>query len=123
MTPLTAMLHTVAARDVARAGGLKKTLFDAAVRLGRKRYNAGGRLGLLDAIPDRVVDKLVRDKVRARFGGRLKALVSGGAPLNVEIGLFFHALGLRLLQGYGQTESAPVVSCNLPGSDSATCRL
>ena len=54
-------------------------------------------------------------ELRARFGGRLKALVSGGAPLNVEIGLFFTALGLRILQGYGQTESAPVVSCNLPG--------
>ena len=56
----------------------------------------------------------MRDKVRARFGGRLNALVSGGAPLNPEIGTFFTALGLTLLQGYGQTESAPVVSCNLP---------
>jgi long-chain acyl-CoA synthetase len=108
-------MHARITRDVTRAGGLKKTLFDAAVRLGRKRYERGGRLGFLDAIPDAVVDTLVRNKVRGRFGGRLKALVSGGAPLNVEIGLFFHALGLRLLQGYGQTESAPVVSCNLPG--------
>ena len=52
--------------------------------------------------------------MRARFGGRLKALVSGGAPLNYEVGVFFTALGLRLLQGYGQTEAAPVVSCNPP---------
>src|SRR3546814_9249620 len=42
-------------------------------------------------------------------------LVSGGAPLNYDIGVFFQALGLRILQGYGQTESAPVVSCNPPG--------
>ena len=56
----------------------------------------------------------MRRKVQARFGGRLKALVSGGAPLNYEIGSFFTALGVRLLQGYGQTESAPVVSCNPP---------
>lgn len=54
----------------------------------------------------------MRAKVRERFGGRIKALVSGGAPLNYEIGLFFTALGLRLLQGYGQTETAPIVSCN-----------
>jgi long-chain acyl-CoA synthetase len=52
--------------------------------------------------------------VQQRFGGRIKALVSGGAPLNSDVGLFFHALGLRLLQGYGQTESGPVVSVNRP---------
>jgi long-chain acyl-CoA synthetase len=63
---------------------------------------------------DAVLDRLVRDKVRGRFGGRLKAMVSGGAPLNYEIGLFFTALGLRILQGYGQTEAAPVISCNPP---------
>ena len=51
----------------------------------------------------RPLDRLVRAKVRARFGGRLKALVSGGAPLNHDIGVFFTALGLKLLQGYGQT--------------------
>jgi len=65
-----------------------------------------------DKVLDWIVDKLVRDKFRARFGGRLKALVSGGAALNYEIGVFFTALGLRLLQGYGQTEAAPVISCN-----------
>jgi long-chain acyl-CoA synthetase len=61
-----------------------------------------------------VLEKLVRDKVRRRFGGRLKAMVSGGAPLNLDIGLFFTGLGLRIMQGYGQTESAPVISCNPP---------
>jgi long-chain acyl-CoA synthetase len=52
--------------------------------------------------------------MRARFGGRLKVMVSGGAALNPDIGIFFTALGLRILQGYGQTESAPVVSANRP---------
>src|SRR3546814_15832465 len=49
-----------------------------------------------------------------RFGGRIKAMVSGGAPLNPDIGIFFHSLGLTLLQGYGQTEAGPVISCNRP---------
>jgi long-chain acyl-CoA synthetase len=56
----------------------------------------------------------VRDKVRRRFGGRLKAMISGGAALNTEVGLFFMALGVRLLQGYGQTETSPIVSVNPP---------
>src|SRR5262249_10890820 len=56
----------------------------------------------------------VRDKIRQRFGGRLKALISGGAALNLEIGIFFTALGVRLLQGYGQTETSPIVSVNPP---------
>ena len=118
MTAVPRLYETMHARithDVARAGGLKAKLFAKAVALGRKRYEAPGSLGLGEKLTDALVDRLVRDKVRARFGGRLKALVSGGAPLNVEIGLFFQSLGLRLLQGYGQTESAPVVCCNLPG--------
>jgi long-chain acyl-CoA synthetase len=56
----------------------------------------------------------LRPKVAARFGGRIKAMVSGGAPLNPEIGRFFQSLGVTLLQGYGQTEAAPVVSVNRP---------
>ena len=99
---------------VRRQGGLKARLFRAAVELGRKRYEQPGALSLGERLIDAVVERLVRDKVRARFGGRLKALVSGGAPLNYEVGVFFTALGLRLLQGYGQTEAAPVVSCNPP---------
>ena len=96
---------------VARAGGVKKSLFEAALRLGRARYETD-RLSLIESLIDRLVDKLVRDKVRQRFGGRMKALVSGGAPLNYDVGMFFLALGLPVYQGYGQTEAAPLISCN-----------
>ncbi len=96
-------------RDQSR---LRQRLFWTAVRLGRKRYEDAASMTIGERIADAVVDRLVRNKVRARFGGRLKALVSGGAPLDYEIGVFFTALGLRLLQGYGQTEAAPVISCN-----------
>jgi len=71
-------------------------------------------LGLDERLVDPLLDRLVRAKLRRRFGGRLKAMVSGGAPLNPEIGRFFLALGVRLLQGYGQTEAAPVIACNVP---------
>ena len=101
-------------RAVEREGGLKAKLFFAALALGRKRYERPDGLGFVERIADAVLDVLVRRKLKARFGGRLKAMVSGGAALNPEIGRFFLALGLRLLQGYGQTEAAPVISANPP---------
>ncbi|MGE0260909.1 MAG: long-chain fatty acid--CoA ligase, partial [Alphaproteobacteria bacterium] len=106
-------LHQRIRIGIQREQGLKRRLFEQAVAIGRTRL-AGGRLTLSDRLLDPVLDKLVRDKVRARFGGRLKAMVSGGAPLTPEIGGFFLALGVRLLQGYGQTEAAPVIACNPP---------
>ena len=107
-------MHQRIRRGIEREKGLKRRLFETAVAIGRKRLvgerpSTGGRL------IDPLLERLVRDKVRARFGGRLKAMVSGGAPLNPEIGSFFLALGVQLLQGYGQTEASPVIACNPPG--------
>ncbi len=101
-------------RGVRKAGGAKEKLFTKALDLGARRHQAPESLSLGERILDGVLDVLVRKKVQARFGGRLKAMVSGGAPLNPEIGLFFTALGLRILQGYGQTETSPSVSINQP---------
>ena len=110
------MMHGRIMRGVEQQGGLKAKLFHKAVELGTRNYNAPGSLSVGERVVDGLVETLVRNKVRGRFGGRLKAFVSGGAPLNPEIGIFFTALGLRLLQGYGQTESAPVISANMPSN-------
>jgi long-chain acyl-CoA synthetase len=99
---------------IQRERGAKRRLFERAVASGRKRLS-GERMSMRERLLDPVLERLVRDKVRARFGGRLKAMISGGAPLNPEIGSFFLALGVMLLQGYGQTEAAPVIACNPPG--------
>jgi long-chain acyl-CoA synthetase len=106
-------MHGRIVRGVQQKGGLSEKLFMKAVETGRKKYE-GKRLGLGEALLDPLLTKLVRKKVAGRFGGRLKAMVSGGAPLNYDIGTFFKALDVPLLQGYGQTESAPIISCNLP---------
>jgi len=102
-------------RGVEKQSPFKQRLFYTALRLGQKSCRDPHGLTVWERLVDAVVDHLVRDKVRARFGGRLKAMVSGGAALNPDIGTFFTALGLPVLQGYGQTESAPVVSANPPG--------
>lgn len=98
---------------VEKEGGLKETLFRRALELGLRKLD-GPPLGLFERLQDAVLDRLVRDKVRARFGGRLLCMVSGGARLDPDLSGFFLALGLPVIQGYGQTEAGPVVSVNLP---------
>jgi len=109
------MIHGRIQRGLEVQSNLKQKLFRKAVELGRKEYEKPGSLSLGERLLDALLDRLVRAKVAQRFGGRLKAFVSGGAPLNYDIGVFFVALGLRLLQGYGQTESAPVIAINRYG--------
>ena len=109
------VMHHRIMRTVDKMEGMQKKLFLLAYELGRQKYEQPGSLTLRQRILDLVAELLVRRKVRRRFGGRLKALVSGGAALSYDIGLFFTALGVRILQGYGQTEASPVVSANPPG--------
>lgn len=99
---------------IKRQTGLKPKLFHKAVSIGSKAYEDPSSLSLGERLINPLLDRLVREKVRGRFGGRMKALVSGGAPLNYDVGLFFTALGLPLFQGYGQTECSPVISVNTP---------
>jgi long-chain acyl-CoA synthetase len=99
-------------KQIEKQGRVATYLMDRALSLGERR--AEGRSRLIDRPIDLILERTLRPKIRQRFGGRMKALVSGGAPLNPDIGVFFDAMGLTLLQGYGQTEAAPVVSCNRP---------
>ncbi|MBA3511747.1 AMP-dependent synthetase/ligase [Sphingomonas sp.] len=107
------MLRARILKSVAK-GGLSDYLLKRALEVGSSRYQ--GRFKPWDLPMDAILSLTVRRKVSRRFGGRIKAMVSGGAPLNPEVGLFFHSLGLTLLQGYGQTEAGPVISCNRPSA-------
>ena len=89
----------------------KQNLFNQAIILGTKKLHQQ-KLSITEKIFDFLLDKLVRKKVLNNFGGRLKAFVSGGGPLDSRVGEALNALGLKTLQGYGLTETSPVVSCN-----------
>ncbi len=107
------VLRTRMLGQIEKESGLKRRLFERALHLGLRRLD-GPPLGALERAQDAVLDRLVRRKVRARFGGRLVGMVCGGARLDPDLSGFFLALGLPVLQGYGQSEAGPVVSVNLP---------
>ena len=100
-------------QGVARSPAFKRYLFDKAVELGTRRLDATP-LALHERILDKLLDRLVRAKIAERFGGRVRLVISGGARLEPDIGRFYLALGIRLIQGYGQTEAGPVISANIP---------
>lgn len=103
-------------KAIEKQGAVPAWLLDRAVAIEGKRAASGGRTPFADLPASLAVARLLRPKIAKRFGGRMKAMVSGGAPLNPEVGNFFQALGLTFLQGYGQTEAAPVISCNRPAA-------
>ena len=94
-----------------KATGVKKFLVNQTVNLGRKKLNKQ-RLSLIENLINLSCEKLVRKKIKNQFGGNLKAFISGGGALDKGVGSFLNAIGLPTLQGYGLTETSPVVSCN-----------
>ena len=108
------VLRTRIMKQVAKQGGMAEKLMTTALEVGERRAADTPKFG--DGAKDFVVGKLLKPKIRQRFGGRIKAMVSGGAPLNPEVGIFFESMGLTMLQGYGQTEAGPVIACNRPAA-------
>ena len=106
-------LHTRISQGLKQQSKISQFFFKETLRLGKKAY-FNEPLSFIEKKFNQLLNKIVRKKVNKRFGGNLIALVSGGAALNFEVGLYLSALGLPLLQGYGQTETAPVVSANPP---------
>ena len=94
-----------------KATGLKKSLVLKMLELGTKKINKES-LTILEKLIDIILEKIVRKKIKSQFGGELKTFVSGGGALDKEVGIFLNAIGLPTLQGYGLTETSPVVSCN-----------
>ena len=97
--------------NMKKAKGFKAKLIKTTIDLGRKEL-LKQKMNFLEKLKNSIVNTLVRKKIKKQFGGNLKAFVSGGGALDKEIGEFLNAIGLPTLQGYGLTETSPVVSCN-----------
>ncbi|MDB9719097.1 long-chain fatty acid--CoA ligase [Candidatus Pelagibacter sp.] len=104
-------LHQKIYASFDKAKGLKKFLVNQTVQLGRKKLKKQ-KFSLIENGINFVCEKLVRKRIKSQFGGNLKAFISGGGALDKEVGSFLNAIGLPTLQGYGLTETSPVVSCN-----------
>ena len=97
--------------NLKKQSGFKAKLIDATIRLGKKKL-LKQKMTILEKFVNFIAEALVRKKIKKQFGGNLKAFVSGGGALDKEIGEFLNSVGLPTLQGYGLTETSPVVSCN-----------
>jgi len=104
-------LHQKINTNFSKATGIKKFLINQTIKLGTKKLNREPFL-LIESLINFICDLLVRKKIKEQFGGNLKAFISGGGALDKEVGYFLNAIGLPTLQGYGLTETSPVVSCN-----------
>ena len=94
-----------------KATGFKKNLIQSTINLGKKKF-LKEKLSKYETLVNFICEKLVRKKIKLQFGGSLKAFISGGGALDTKVGIFLNSIGLPTLQGYGLTETSPVVSCN-----------
>lgn len=109
-------IHDGLHRRMAEAGGLQQWMFDTALANARRRRElaACGRQDWKVELLFTLFDRLVFSKVRARFGGRLEYAISGGAALSPKVAAFIDDIGIVVYEGYGLTETSPVVAANGP---------
>ena len=106
-------LYTKIYMNFSKQKGFKKKIIESTILLGTKILKKEP-LNFKEKLINFLCEKLVRKKIKKQFGGKLKAFVSGGGALDQKIGEFLNSIGLPTLQGYGLTETSPVVSCNIP---------
>jgi long-chain acyl-CoA synthetase len=122
MSTVPRMLEKVYARmqkSAAEGGWAKRQIFEWALSVARRtaeRRDKGQEIGALLSLQWRIADRLVFAKLRAAIGGRMKRMVSGGAALSSDLALVFNGAGIPVLQGYGLTETSPVITVNTLGS-------
>jgi long-chain acyl-CoA synthetase len=122
MTGVPRVYEKFQARIFERGAALpqpRRALFDWGVKVAMARGGAeaaGGRVTGMLALEVKIAERLVFSKIRENVGGRLRRLVSGSAPLSVDVARFFHGIGLPITEGYGLTETSPILTANPPGA-------
>ncbi len=117
-------VHQKIMDKVAAASPVRRTLFNWALGVGREAAHqriAGKELGAVLGASFNAADRLVLGTVREAFGGRVRYAISGGAELPLFVNEFFHSLGIKVIEGYGLTETSPVIAVN--GVEPGTLRL
>jgi len=107
-------IYNLVTKNVQQGSAIQQSIFNWALSVGEKYWH--GKRGIV-SVQKTVADKLVFDKLKERTGGNIKFFVSGGAALPAEIGAFFMSAGLNILEGYGLTETSPVMCCNRYGDE------
>lgn len=107
-------IYNLVTKSVEEGSAVKKKIFEWAQSVGQKY--ASGERGLV-TLQKKLADKLVFNKLKERTGGRIRFFVSGGAALPAEIGSFFMGAGLNIIEGYGLTETSPIMCCNTLGNE------
>lgn len=107
-------IHDGVQKQIAAKPGIIQGLFRSGMAAATKK-RAGESLGFGESVSLALADKLVFSKIRDKFGGRLRYAISGGAALSKEVGQFIDALGIEVYEGYGLTETSPILCANRPG--------
>lgn len=107
-------IYNLVTKNVQQGSAIQQSIFNWALSVGEKYWH--GKRGIV-SVQKTIADKLVFDKLKERTGGNIKFFVSGGAALPAEIGAFFMSAGLNILEGYGLTETSPVMCCNRYGDE------
>ena len=112
-------MHDKILSGLKNANSIKRNLFSWALNVGKKHMtlvNANQKIPFFLKINYSIANSLIYKKVRGRLGGQIKYFISGGAPLSQQVNEFFAAIGLTILEGYGLTETSPILTCNVPGN-------
>ena len=112
-------MYNAVIKGVKEGSSIKKKLFWWSIKIGKDCVainQAGYKLPYLLSVKHKIANKLVYSKIKAKIGGRIKFFISGGAPLSREVAEFFASLNVTILEGYGLTETSPVLTSNTPDS-------
>ena len=106
----TNLMHKIKV-NLQTQSNFKKIIFQKTLDLGEKKF-LNKNMSFFEKCLNSILDFIVRRKIKNQFGGKIRAFISGGGPLDYNVGVFLNSLGLPTLQGYGLTEASPIVSCN-----------